>query len=377
MDFSFDEDQQSLRELARKILEERATPERLRAIEAGEEGIDRELWRELARANLLGVALPEACGGSGFGFLELCLLLEEVGRAVAPIPAWATLAAAALPIARFGTPAQQRQWLPGVAAGETLLSASFAEAESDDPLRPATQVQREGDGFRLYGTRICVPAARAAARVLLPAREADGSLLVFLLDPRAPGVRLEAQRATNRERQARLVLDGARVAGEDRLGAAGEGAAVLEWTVARATTALCALQLGVAERALRMTAAYTAERRQFDRPVASFQAVHQRAADAYIDLEAMRLTLWQAAFRLSREEPAAAEVAVAKFWASEAGHRVTYAAQHLHGGIGVDVDYPVHRYYLWSRQIELTLGSAAPQLETLGRLLAETPAGPT
>src|SRR6267142_5894415 len=105
-------------------------------------------------------------------------------------------------------------------------------------------------------------------------------------------------------------------------------------------------------------------------PIASFQAVHQRAADAYIDVEAIRLTTWQAAWRLGAGHPAAAEIAVAKFWASEGAHRVVYAAQHLHGGIGVDVDYPLHRYYLWSKQIELTLGSATRQLVRLGARLA-------
>jgi len=126
----------------------------------------------------------------------------------------------------------------------------------------------------------------------------------------------------------------------------------------------------VTDRALRMTAEYTIGREQFGRPIASFQAVQQRAADAYIDSEAIRLTTWQAAWRLAADRPATTEVAIAKFWASEAAHRVVYAAQHLHGGIGVDVDYPLHRYYLWSKQIELTLGSGTRQLARLGADLA-------
>ncbi|MEN8181096.1 MAG: acyl-CoA dehydrogenase family protein [Myxococcota bacterium] len=369
MDFSYTEEQQALRELARKILEEQATPERLSEIEKSEEGIDRELWRELAKANLLGAALPEAFGGSGLGFFELCLLLEELGRAVAPMPAWPTLAAAAAPLARFGSPAQQQAWLPGVVSGDLFLSAAFAEAESDDPRQPATRARPDGDGYRLSGTKICVPAAHVAERVLVPARLGEKDVEIFLVDPRAPGIFLETQHATHRERQARLTLDEARVCDADILGEPGAGERVLDWMVERATTALCAIQLGVADRALRMTADYTIERHQFGRPIGSFQAVHQRAADAYIDVEAMRLTLWQAAFRLSHEKPASAEVAIAKYWASEAGHRVAYAAEHLHGGIGADIDYPVHRYYLWARQIELTLGSGAPQLEALGRLL--------
>ncbi len=373
MDFAYSEEQSALRELARKILEEQATPERIREIERGEERLDLALWRELAKANLLGVALPEGFGGSGYGFFEVCLLLEEVGRVVAPIPAWPTLVLGALPLAEFGTEAQRRRWLPGVAAGEVVLTGALCEPENDDVLRPATRVTTDAGGHRLTGTKICVPAAHASARVLVPARTDAGGVQLFLVDPRGPGVRLEAQLATNRELQARVSLDGARVPEADRLGSLDDASAALEWTLARATTALCAIQLGVADRALRMTARYTSERQQFERPVGSFQAVHQRAADAFIDVEAMRLVLWQAAFRLGRGEPASAEVAVAKYWAAEAGHRVAYAAQHLHGGIGVDVDYPVHRHYLWARQIELTLGSASPQLETLGRLLAEAP----
>ena len=170
MDFSYTEEQQALRELARKILEEQATPERLREIEQGDEGIDRDLWRELAKSNLLGASLPEAFGGSGFGFFELCLLLEEIGRAVAPLPAWATLATAAQPIARFGSDAQQRALLPGVVSGDVFLSAALAELESDDPQRPATQAEADGDGFRLSGTKICVPTPHVAERVLVPAQ---------------------------------------------------------------------------------------------------------------------------------------------------------------------------------------------------------------
>ncbi len=140
--------------------------------------------------------------------------------------------------------------------------------------------------------------------------------------------------------------------------------------VEHATVGLCALELGVAERALRTTATYTSSRQQFDRPIATFQAVAQRAADAYIDVEAIRLTLWKAAFRLDAGLPAAEAVSVAKLYAAEAGHRVVYAAQHLHGGMGFDTDYPLYRHYLWSKQIELTLGSASVHLARLGAAIA-------
>jgi alkylation response protein AidB-like acyl-CoA dehydrogenase len=206
--------------------------------------------------------------------------------------------------------------------------------------------------------------------VLVPARIEEGQIGLFLLDPRADGVSLEPQRTTRGELEFRMTLSGVQVEDEQLLGSPEEGTEILRWVTERGIAGLCATQVGVSERALRMTADYTSSRLQFDRPIGSFQAVHQRAADAYIDVEAMRLTTWQAAWRLAAGEPAEAEVAVAKFWAAEGGHSVGYAAQHLHGGIGVDVDYPLHRCTLWSKQIELSLGSATRQLARLGAILA-------
>ena len=374
MDFAHSEDQQSLRELARKILEDRATHERLRQVEGTADRVDHELWAELAKANLLGVAIPEEYGGMGMGFLELCLLLEEVGRTVAPVPVWPTLVLGALPVAKFGSAEQKRRLLPAVVGGEALLSAALVEPGCEDVTRPSTTARRDGAGFRLDGTKLCVSAGHLARQILIPARTEGGGVAVFLLDPKAPGVRLELQHATNHEPQAKLTLENARVSAADLLGDPNAGSALLRWLEEHAIAALCAIQVGVSERALGITARYTTGREQFGRAIATFQAVGQRAADAYIDLEAMRLTTQQAVWRLAEGHPAEDAVAVAKFWASEGGHAVGYAAQHLHGGIGVDIDYPIHRYYLWAKQIELTLGCASRQLEQLGARLAEAPA---
>jgi alkylation response protein AidB-like acyl-CoA dehydrogenase len=371
MNFAYSDDQKSLAELARAILADKATHERVGAIEKSESGHDAELWADLAKANLLGACLPEEFGGSGLGMIELCLLLEEIGRAVAPVPYWATLALGALPIAEFGSAAQKAAFLPGVVSGEIILSGAFEEADSDDPARPSTRAARDGAAWRLSGTKICVPAAHIAARVLVPASVGGGRVGLFLVDPKGPGVKLEMQRATSREPVATLRLSRARVKAADVLGTLARGKEMLAWIGERAITGLCALQVGVADRALRMTARYTSERKQFDRPIGSFQAVHQRAGDAYVNLEAMRLTMQQAAFLLAEGRPASGAVSVAKIWAADGGNQVTYAAQHLHGGIGMDNDYPLHRSYLWTRQIELTLGSASRHLERLGNAIAE------
>ena len=197
---------------------------------------------------------------------------------------------------------------------------------------------------------------------------------MLIVEPSANGVTRERQDTTSGIPEARVELNGVHVAGSDVLGDPDSGAAIVEWIVERATAAMCSIATGVCEQALKMTAEYTKTREQFDRPIATFQAVGQRAADAYIDTEAIRLTALQAAWRLEEGLPAATEVAVAKFWAADGGQRVVHAAQHLHGGIGVDRDYPLHRYFLWAKELELTLGGATPQLLKLGEILAAEPA---
>ncbi len=370
MDFSLSEEQLALRDLARTILEDIATNERLKEIESKDPVFDEKLWGELAKANLVGVAIPEEFGGSGFGSFELCVLLQEVGRAVAPIPAVATLALGALPIATWGSETQKQAWLPRVAQGDAILSAALIEHASVDPLSPATTATPDGDDWTLDGVKSNVPAGSLAERILTPARTDDGRIGIFLVDPRSDGIEVAVQATSDRQPHAQLTLSGVRVSQADLLGDLDRGSEILRWLVDHATIALCAVQLGVCERGLEMTAAYTRERIQFDRPIGSFQAVHQRAADAFIQVEAMRLTTWEAAWQLSQGRGSADVVATAKYWAAEGGQFVSFACQHLHGGIGIDVDYPMHRYFLWAIQNEHTLGAASAQLADLGRRIA-------
>jgi 3-oxocholest-4-en-26-oyl-CoA dehydrogenase beta subunit len=373
MDFSLTEEQEATRDLARQILSDRITHERLKELEAGGEGFDRDTWAELAKAGLLGIALPEDAGGSGLGFVALCQLLEEVGRTVAPVPVLPTVVLGALPIAQFGAEEQRQRYLPSVVAGDTVLTAALVETGTD-PLHPTTTARPDGDGWRVDGVKTLVPAGLIADRILVPASAGDdGAIVVLIVDPAASGVTRERQDTTSGIPQARVELDGVHVDGSDVLGDAESGAGIVDWIVERATAGMCSIATGVCEQALRMTAEYTKTREQFERPIATFQAVGQRAADAYIDTEAIRLTALQAAWRLEAGLPAAAEVAVAKFWAADGGQRVVHAAQHLHGGIGVDRDYPLHRYFLWAKELELTLGGATPQLLKLGGILAAEP----
>jgi len=364
MDFRFGEDQLALRDLAREILEKELDPERLKELESGPETFDRRLWETLGQANLLGVAIPETYGGTGLGLIELCLLLQELGRAVAPVPGLATLLLGGLPLAELGSEAQRERWLPGVARGDVILGGQLLERGS----RPDIQARRDGPDWVLEGPAPDVPFGHLAERVLVPAAT-DAGVELFLVDPAAAGATVVHSRTSSGEPLCGLELRGMRVPATERLDSR---PGILEWLRDRALVAVCALQLGVCERALEITSRYVSEREQFGVPIGTFQAVQHRAADAYVDLECMRWTLWNAAWRLSEGLPAHREAAVAKFWASEGASRIAQSAQHLHAGIGVDRDYVIHRYFLRSKQLELQLGAATPQLLGLGRDMVRT-----
>ena len=371
MDLELDENQRSIAELSLQILRESLTRERLRAIEESDDHVATDEWRKLATAGLLGVPLPEDVGGGGFGLVEACLVLEQVGRTVAPLPYLQTVVGGAMTIDAFGTPAQRATILPRVADGSLVLACAFGE-DGDELATslPATTATRDGAGWRLDGEKPLVPMAHVADRVLVSARTSPSACGVFLVDPHAAGVSLATTETTARELRAAVHLADVHLTQDDLVGAADAGRDVVAATIKRLLAGLCATQAGVAAEALRLTAAHVSEREQFGQKIATFQAVAQRAADAYIDTEAITLTARQAAWLLAHGRPADEALHTAKIWAAEGGFRVAHAAQHLHGGIGVDTEYPLFRYFRTTRQIELTLGGAAVHLRELGDRIA-------
>ena len=367
MDFTLTEEQDELRGLARQILSDRMDLGRLRALDESTDWFDRDTFAELGKAGLLGVALPESVGGLGFGFLELCLVLQEQGRAVAPMPILHSLVTCASTVNEFGTDDQRANFGPQI-AGEVIYTAALSELGTP-AMEPQTTATRDGDEWRLEGKKVCVPMAHVAERILVPARVGD-DIGLFFVDARQPAVTLERQEVTNHEPQFVMHLDGALVGDEYRVGELAEGRTALRYAVQHTIVGICAIVAGACQEALRITAEYTTERKQFDRAIGTFQAVGQRLADAYIDTQAIELTMLQAATRLAAGDDAGMEVATAKFWASEGGSRVGHAALHVHGGICIDLDYPIHRYFQWVKALEFTLGSETEQLRDLGRLIA-------
>ncbi len=361
MDFTFTSEQDEAAALAAQILGDRATNARMREVEAAGDRFDRELWRELGAAGLLGLWLPEEVDGSGLGVVELCRVLVEVGRTVAPVPL-----AAHGPASRFlAEHAPGSPWLS--ADGSTLLTAAVAEERDHAPERPATTAA----DHVLNGTKTVVPAGEHADAFLVPAHTGSG-VGVYVVLPGDPGVTVTPLAFSDGDSVARLDL--ADVALDaDRLVGPADGSAY-ERLRHLLLVAGAAEQLGICEGALALTAAYSKVREQFGRPIGTFQAVSQRLADGYIDTLGQRLTLWQAAWRLAEGLPADTEVAVAKLWAADAGHRIAHTTVHVHGGVGIDLDGEAHRYFTSAKRYEFLHGGTTEQALRIGRTLAAEPA---
>ncbi|APE22683.1 MULTISPECIES: acyl-CoA dehydrogenase family protein [Streptomyces] len=378
MDFTFTEEQQAAVDAAKAVfagVSPDAVPSPALTPGAVAEDLDRPLWARLAAADLLGLVVSPEHGGAGLDPVALCLVLRESARVLARVPLLET-SAVAMAVERYAPRETAAALLPRVARGELVLTAASQGRTGHDPAERAVTARRDGTGWILDGVQTAVPWAHGADVLAVPAHTPEGAAVLALVPRTHDGLGLAAQYSTSGELLAELTLDAVRLDGADVIDA--EGA--WEWLRELLTTGTCALALGLGEAVLTMTSQYTGKREQFGHPVATFQAVAVQAADRYIDLRAMEVTLWQAAWRLGGGAegaalPAAGDVAVAKIWASEGVRRVVQTAQHLHGGFGADTDYPLHRYHAWAKHLELSLGPAAAHEDALGDLLAAHPLG--
>ena len=336
MDFTFTPEQDEAAALAAKILADATGPDRLAQVEAAGDRLDRELWATLGAA----FEWPE------LDLLTLARVLVEVGRHVAPVPL-APHAACVAFLVEHGLAVDPR----------TLYAAAVPEDLTHLPDSPTLTADVQG---RLTGTKTLVRAGMAADALLVTATAPDG-VGVYLAD--AP--------ATDRLPQHTMDGDVSALVTFADTPATRVGDAAATARLGQLLTALaCAEQLGVVEGALAETASYAGTREQFDRPIGSFQAVSQRLADGYIDVLCLRLTTWQAVWRLAEGLPAGVEVATAKLWAADAGHRLAHTAVHVHGGVGIDLDGVTHRYFTAAKRFEAAYGGATEQALLIGRVLA-------
>lgn len=372
MDFTLTEAQQDLARLTAEVTGKLVTADRLRELDKNTDAdgnrtvrFDAGLWSSLAETGVLAAALPETVGGSDFGVLEQTAILREIGKSVAPVPYLWSIVLGAGALAQFGS-ASQRELAAQAATGEVILTAALSEERNWELDKPVTTAIA-GDGWQLTGLKTTVPFARQAARILVSA-SVDGAPAVFLVDPSHASVRVEDQIVTDRSPEAEVEFAGTPA---ELVGTVEQGGEILTWLLERAWLGLAATQLGVVEKGLELVADYAREREQFNRKIGSFQAVAQRLADGYIDVQGVRLAVQQAAWRIAEGLPATAEVHTAKFWAAEAGHRVAHTVVHVHGGVGIDRDHIVNQYFTAAKHNEFALGGATDHLRALGTLLSD------
>ena len=365
MDFALSAEQELLKKEARHFLETECPKSMVKKLEASELGYSPEMWKKMADLGWLGLILPEAYGGVGGSLLDLAVMLEEVGRTTAPSPIFSTMVMGVLPILEAGNEQQKKHLLPRVANGEVLLTMALAEPEADyQPQYLSTNATHHKDGvFSITGTKLFVQNAHTANYLLVVARTgkvnaAGDGISIFIIDSDTSGVASTPLITIAADKQFEVILDKVPCSNNDVLGGLNKGWPIVESTLRKATALQCVEMVGVAHKALELTAGYAATRIQFARPIGSFQAVQHRLADMLTDVESARWLSYQAVWRLDKGLPAAREVSIAKAWTSDACQRVVSGAHHIHGGVGFDVDYDLHYHFRWSKALELNLGSA-------------------
>ncbi|KAB8181140.1 acyl-CoA dehydrogenase family protein [Microbispora catharanthi] len=355
MDFDLDETHAELRALAASVLDREADQARIEAHERGGRPYDAGAWKALAQAGLLGACLPPEAGGAGLGPLAMAVILREAGARVAPVPALPGLIAA-LTVAGHGTDAQRRALAP-FAEGEEVLTVAFREAGAG-PGDPPAAIARDG---RITGRPGIVPYAAEASSILVPALS-DGEAALFLVRPGA--ARLRPVPTAAGEPAAVVILEDApgEMVGEP------DGAAVAALRL-NTLAAVTATASGVLAGALALTKGHIATRRQFDRVLAEFQAVTMQIADVYIAARALDVAMWTGVWRLGEGLPAERDLAVAAYNAAADAVRALYTCQHLHGGVGLDLTYPLHRYFGLGKHLAHLLGGEQAQLDLIGALV--------
>lgn len=370
MNFSFTDDQLTIKDVADKIFRDLCDDETIRHLSKEDTPVHTALWKQLGESGLLAAPLPSQYGGSELGLAEICLIIQGQGAAVAPVPLIETVVECAMPIAEFGSDDLKGRVLPGVASGELMLAPvrPYDGLRDKEPLA----VTKQGGNWVLNGDSALVSYAPVANGFLVSALlEGDLAWLGYV-DAGAEGVNITTQRNVSGEICGHINLVGVQVAPADVLASGEKAAEVLEWQARRTYTALAAQQVGVLREGLQRAADYTKERKQFGRPLASFQAVAQQAADAYMAIEALQGVYWRALADIeANAQEAAMSSRVAKFWTAEAGHIAAHVALHIHGGIGQDLDYPAHRFFIWAKKNENYLGGANRFADSLGQLVAD------
>ncbi len=368
MDLTLTEDQELIAGTAREMLAAKRGSADARAVAASPAGYSTELWKEMVELGWMGLGFDESYGGVGLGFFEVCLVIEELGRARTPAPFLSTVAGCGMPIARFGAEEQKSEWLGAIARGRVISPVRAAPHGRWGAAGSDVVATNSGDGFVLDGAALFVPYGQAAEDFLVVAQgERADELTVLLVDAGSAGISCEPVRAVGAGRICTVEFSQVAVTGDRVLGEAGGGAAVAAAMDAYGAAASCVEMVGGAQAVLDMTVEYATQRKQFDKPVGSFQAVQHHCADMAIDVLGSRYIGYEAAWRLSAGQDAAMEVSTAKAWVSEAYQRVCARGHQVHGAIGFTAEHDLRHYFEHAHASALAFGDADHHNEQLAR----------
>ena len=362
MDFSLTEEQEMLRTSARDFLLKECPKSRVKELEEDDKGYDPAIWQQLADLGWTGLVIPEQYGGSGGAFLDLAVLLEEMGKSILPAPFFSTIALCTLPILEFGTQEQKDMFLPDIAKGKTILALALTEPSatykaSGIELRATSS----GQEYTLNGTKLFVTYANVADHLLVAARTSDSSnpqegITVFLIDTKRAGVKIEVTPTIATDKQCEVQFDNVVVSNKDILGEPDNGWKIVDFILQRATVLKCAEILGASQATLDMSASYARERVQFDKPIGSFQAIQHKLADMMIDVEGARYLTYETAWQISEGRTPLLEISVAKAKANEVYERACIEGIQIHGAIGFTRDHDIGLYYRRVKAAQFAMG---------------------
>jgi len=375
MNIALSEEQEMLKKAARDFLTDRCPKALVKEMEESEKGYSPELWQEMAGLGWMGLVFPEKYGGSDMSFLDLSVLLEEMGRACLPGPFFSTVVLGGLPILDAGNEEQKQEYLPKIASGETIFTLALTEPSAKyDAASIAVKATRDKDTYIIDGTKLFVPDAHIADCLLCVARtneqaKAEDGITIFLVDAKSPGLSYTVLKTIANDKLCEVVFDQVRVAEGNILGKPGQGWSVVQKIIERAAVAKCCETVGGIQQVLEMTIDYAKERKQFGHPIGSYQAIQHHCANMVTDVDGSRFITYQAAWKVSEGLPAVMEVSMAKAWVSEAYRRVTQLGHQIHGGIGFCMDHDMPLYFKRAKAAEPTFGSADWHREIVAREL--------
>lgn len=375
MDLGFSEEQEMLRTTTRDFLTNECPAELVKEMVEDEKGYTPELWRKMAELGWMGLTFPGEYDGMGMTFLDLVVLLEEIGRACLPGPFFSTVVLAGYAILEAGSEEQKKELLPKISNGELILTLALTEpSASYEPSGIKVKASPKNDDYVINGTKLFVPDANVADYMICVARTKDGAspeegITLFLVDAKSPGISTTLLKTIAGDKQCEVIFDDVKVPKGNILGELDKGWPVVEKVLEKATVGLCAQMVGGAQKAMEMSVDYAKERIQFGRPIGSFQSIQNYCADMVTDVDGSKYITYEAAWKLSEGMPAAMEVSMAKAWTSEACCRVTALGHQIHGAIGFTVDHDLPLYFKQAKAGEATFGNADFHREMVAKQL--------